>query len=95
MRVFKSISIFMVFFLLTTQIKAQNNYELPIRINKLGDRILFLKTGETTASSNIYAISTEEGMLMIDTGSLKSIAYKAREAVSRSRSNAYGPIRNC
>ena len=83
MKVFKIFSVFMLFLLLTIRLKAQNTGVLPIQVNKLCVRILFLKTGETTASSNICAITAEKGLMMIDTGSLKSIASESRRIIEK------------
>lgn len=47
-------------------ISAQTSPEIPIEAKKLSDRVLFIKTGGTPVMSNVTAIATTEGIVVID-----------------------------
>jgi glyoxylase-like metal-dependent hydrolase (beta-lactamase superfamily II) len=40
--------------------------DIPYRAQKLSDRVLFIKTGESTVMSNMTAINTAQGIVMVD-----------------------------
>ncbi len=66
MKISKTISALVVILLMTSQIQAKNGDVIPIEVNKLNDRILFIKTGETSVLTNMLAVSTEEGIIVFD-----------------------------
>jgi glyoxylase-like metal-dependent hydrolase (beta-lactamase superfamily II) len=45
---------------------AHTATEIPIEAQRLSDRILFIRTGESSVMSNVTAINTSEGIVLID-----------------------------
>lgn len=47
-------------------ISAQAEQDVPLKAQKLSERILFIKTGKSSVMSNVTAINTSEGIVLID-----------------------------
>ena len=78
---FKATSVCIVSFCLTLSVTAQSIDEIPIKIQKLNNRILFVKTGETSVMPNVSAIKSEEGIIVFDTHAKPEIAKKIRKRI--------------
>jgi glyoxylase-like metal-dependent hydrolase (beta-lactamase superfamily II) len=52
--------------LMVSLTEAGKNLELPLRAEKLSDRVLFIKTGRSSTMSNVTAIAGEKGLVVID-----------------------------
>ncbi len=84
MKIFRLVSISIILVMFTFQLSAQTSIDAPFVVEKLNDRVLLIKTGyEFLYPSNILAVSTEEGIIVMDTGSLPSIAEKAKGIIAR------------
>ena len=56
---------------------------IPIEVNKLNDRILFIKTGETSVLTNMLAVSTDEGIIVFDSTWHFSLAGRVRKIIEK------------
>jgi len=83
MKISKTISALVVILLVTSQIQAENGDVIPIEVNKLSDRILFIKTGETSVLTNMLAVSTDEGIIVFDSTWLASLARRAKKIIEK------------
>jgi glyoxylase-like metal-dependent hydrolase (beta-lactamase superfamily II) len=69
--------------LITSQIHAQTGTEIPIKLNKLNDRILFIKTGDTSVLTNVLAVSTKEGIIVFDATWHVDLARRVKEIIEK------------
>ncbi len=76
-------SVFAFLFIFTFQIQAQTIDDIPIKLERLNDKALFIKTGETDAMTNILAVVSKEGLIVMDTGSLPVITQKVKKAIEK------------
>lgn len=81
MKIFRIVAICMVIIFLTIRVSAQSIDDIPIKIQKLSDRILLVKTGETSVMPNVSAIKSEEGIIIFDTLGDTGIAKKIRKKI--------------
>lgn len=76
MKIFRIAAICIVIIFLTIRVSAQSIDDIPIKVQKLSDRILLVKTGETSVMPNVSAIKSEEGIIIFDTHGDPGIAKK-------------------
>ena len=83
MKISKTISALVVILLITSQIQAKNTDVIPIEVKKLNDRILFIKTGETSVLTNVLAVSTDEGIIVFDSTWHFSLARRLKKIIEK------------
>ena len=81
MKIFRFAAICIVTFFLTIRVSAQSIDDIPIKVQKLSDRILLVKTGETSVMPNVSAIKSEAGIIIFDTHGDPDIAKKIRKKI--------------
>jgi glyoxylase-like metal-dependent hydrolase (beta-lactamase superfamily II) len=79
----KIIWICLMLSILIQETSGRTESEIPIRTQKLSDRVLFIKTGGSSVMSNITALSTSGGIVMIDSHYNPEWCRKIRKAVER------------
>lgn len=62
-------------------LSAHSVSEIPFRMQKLNDRVLFIKTGESSVMSNVTAIHTTKGIVLIDAHYKPELGKKIRSLV--------------
>jgi glyoxylase-like metal-dependent hydrolase (beta-lactamase superfamily II) len=65
----------------TAFLTAQTDEDIPITIQRLSDRVLILS--ETLMGNNVAAISSEKGIVVVDTSGLPSTAAKMRRIIEK------------
>ena len=70
-----------VFILFNSSIHAQENKDIPIRINRISDRIIALKVADNPGGTNIIALNSKKGIVVVDTKMSYEIAMKARKTI--------------
>jgi glyoxylase-like metal-dependent hydrolase (beta-lactamase superfamily II) len=81
MKIIRIAAICIAIIFLTTRVSAQSIDEIPIKVQKLSDRILLVKTGETSVMPNVSAIKSEEGIIIFDCHGDPGIAKKIRKKI--------------
>jgi len=82
----KALKIFSVFVFLsvfTFPVLAQTSGDIPIEVKKLTDRIMLIKTGETSVLTNVLAISTERGIVVFDATWLPGLARRMKTTIEK------------
>jgi len=64
--------------------RAQDSAEVPLTIQRLSESVLFIRTGASTVMSNVTAISTTEGIVLVDAHYSPGWGSRIREAVETS-----------
>ncbi|MGD8538821.1 MAG: MBL fold metallo-hydrolase [Candidatus Aminicenantes bacterium] len=72
---------FLILFISVLGIPAQTSPEIPIKAQKLSDRILFIQTGGSPVMSNITAIATTDGIVVVDAHYKPEMGIKIRRVV--------------
>ncbi len=83
MKISKTVLALVVVLLMTSQIQAKNTDLIPIEVKKLNDRILFIKTGETSVLTNVLAVSTDEGIIVFDSTWLSGLAGRVKKIIEK------------
>ena len=60
---------------------AQSDYQIPIRTERLSENVIFFNTGESSALTNVVAISTDDGVVVIDTSPTLDTARRIRSSI--------------
>lgn len=81
MRTYKFIWIFFILFNVVLGIIAQTAQEIPIQAQRLSDRVLFIKTGGSPVMSNVTAVATTEGIVVIDAHYKPEMGNKIRRVI--------------
>ena len=83
MKTFKIFSVFILLSVLTHPVQAQTAGDIPIEVNKLTDRVILIKTGETSVLTNVLAISTERGIVVFDATWLPGLARRVKTIIEK------------
>jgi len=57
---------FLVLMVCVISVSVQTAQEIPIKTQRLSDRVLFIRTGNSSVMSNVTAVATTDGIVMID-----------------------------
>ncbi|MFC1529600.1 MBL fold metallo-hydrolase [Gemmatimonadota bacterium] len=60
---------------------AQDGGGIPIKTDRLSENVLFFNTGETSALTNVVAIRTDDGVVVIDTSPSFDSAVRIRSSI--------------
>jgi cyclase len=84
MRNQKNVWMFLVLFICALGISAQTAPQIPIKTQKLSERVLFIKTGESPVMSNVTALATAKGIVVIDAHYKPEMGINIRSVVEES-----------
>lgn len=62
---------------------AQSDDQIPIRTERLSENVMFFNTGESSALTNVVAVSTDDGVVVIDTSPTLGTARKIRSSIEK------------
>lgn len=82
MKNFKGISLCVVALLLVSLVQAQINNEIPIRVQRLSDRVIVL-TEDSPMENNIIAIASSKGLVVVDVSGSPFTAAKMRKVIEK------------
>ncbi len=77
----KSVWVFLILFIWAPGTSEQTVPEIPIMAQRLSDRVLFIKTGGSPVMSNVTAIATTDGIVVIDAHYKPEMGKKIRSVV--------------
>ncbi|MGD9347127.1 MAG: MBL fold metallo-hydrolase [Candidatus Aminicenantes bacterium] len=83
MRIQKFVWVFLILFIRVPAVFAQTAPEIPIKVQRLSGRVLFIKTGESPVMSNVTAVATTDGIVMIDAHYKPEMGTKIRSVVEK------------
>jgi len=73
--------VFLIIFNLNIQGQAVD--DIPIEVKKLTERIIFIKTGETSVLTNVLAVSTDKGIIVFDSTWLPGLARRVKKIIEQ------------
>jgi len=71
------------FLLPLTGAESGPKQEIPFRADKLSDRVLFIKSGQSAVMSNVTAVATSQGLVVIDAHYKPECGHKIRQIVEK------------
>ena len=75
-------TVVLVLAIITAVAQTANADEIPVRLTKLSDKVLVLKSGEFVPTGvNVTAIASEKGIVVVDTGLAPGIAREIRRRI--------------
>ena len=77
----KIIAAILVFVTLPMSIQAQS--EIPLHQKRLSDRVLIVWTGDYFQAIAVVALATEKGIVVIETGLIRSEVARIRQAIEK------------
>jgi len=82
MKFYRIFSACLLSLLFTSLVLAQTTNDIPVQVQKLSDRVIVLTEG-SPMKNNITAISSAEGLIIIDTSGSTKIAAKIRKMIEK------------
>jgi glyoxylase-like metal-dependent hydrolase (beta-lactamase superfamily II) len=83
MRIAKFLRMYLTLLIPVLNISAHPAPEIPFKTHRLSDRVLFIKTGISSVMSNVTAIATAEGIVVIDAHYKPQLGKRIRDIVEK------------
>ena len=83
MLIAKSLRTYLILFIPAVVIPAHPAPEIPFETHRLSERVLFIKTGISPVMSNVTAIATSTGIVLIDAHYKPEIGKRIRDIVEK------------